>query len=300
MPEAQVNFFCPEQRASFMRRPCEGFWAKIAEAREKWPNHQFNFPLNKCDGCKGDKLVPPEKKEQQMPMPEELGKSKMIRTKILDQLDKMIPTLGPSVTKKDLATALNISVVNLSYHLAKMHGHGLVKITSPGDGFPDQISWPAPKDAPLPDKVVDVQEKEEMPENVIQKGEKVETVQEVPEVPEAPEDPNPPDLTEVPHLPEATEVRLCKNNDGRPAHKLSPYCLECCQENLKKNQMKGKEKPKASDTPAHEAEEKLFNWTLDNLPVFDPTWTQEVYERWAKLHGDLMEMAKRLDGEGIA
>ena len=102
----------------------------------------------------------------------------------------------------------------------------------------------------------------------------------------------------VGHASPSTE-RLCKNNDGRPAHKLSVYCLECCQTNLKRNQEQAKAKPKANPGDLS-AKERLFNWTMENLPVFDPTWTQEVYERWAKLHGDLMEMAKRLDGEGIA
>ena len=297
--EAHVNFFCPELRGAFMRRPCEGFWAKIAEAREKWPNHQFQFPLNKCEDCKGDKLVPPEQKEKAVV---EAEKGKMVRTQIHEAMERMIPTVGPTITKKDLSVALDIPVANLTYHLNRMHAGGLVKITSPGDGYPDQISWPTPKDAPLPDKAGNVEKSEVIIQAFQEECEKAGIVQEAPEVlrvPEVPEDPNPPDLTEVPevveapHLPEAPGVRLCKNNDGRPAHKTSPYCLECCQENLKRNQEQAKAKPKANPGDLS-AKERLFNWTLENLPAFDPTWAPEVWDRWLEVHRSLLELAKDL------
>ena len=317
MPEAQVNFFCPEQRAAFMRRPCEGFWAKIAEAREKWPNHQFHFPLNQCVDCKGDKLVPPEQEEKAVV---EAEKGKMVRTQILDAMDRMIPTVGSSVTKKDLATALNIPVANLAFHLAKLHNSGLVKITGPGDGYPDQISWPTPPGETLPDKAVDVIQKDDLAETVIQPyDEEVvvtrkasDIVQVRPEVlaqriaegkvhPAVEHSTPSHDKMDHPALEhidlEQSGVRLCKNNDGRPAHKTSPYCLECCQENLKRNQVKGKERPKNDPTASDlNPTERLFNWTLETLPPFDPTWEHEIWERWNIVWGNLWDISRDLDG----
>ena len=301
--EAKVNFFCPENRASFLLRPCEGFWAKIAEAREKWPNHQFNFPLNKCEGCKGDKLISPDQEEKAVA---EIEKGQMVRTRILEAMDRLIPTVGPSVAKKDLATVLNIPVANLAFHLAKLHNSGLVKVTSPGDGFPDQISWPTPKDAPLPDKAVDV----------IQRCEKAGIVQEVELL--APYDDevvvtrkSPSDIVRArPEIlaqriaegkvpaPEVPEVRLCKNGDGRPAHKLSPYCLECCQENLKKNQERGKGKPKIDPAAIIAHREETFKIILAKFPVWDPNWSTALTEKWWEIFNKLWDMARELDGVG--
>lgn len=252
-----------------------------------------------------------------MPVPEELEKGKMIRTKILEQLDKMIPTLGPSVTKKDLATALDIPVANLSYHLAKMHGHGLIKITNPGDSFPDQISWPTPKDALLPDKAAEVQGKEEKPELVQERGEKAEIVQEAPEVRPliTPQElgeifekagyPSPKRDDKVEYLVveqveveqvevEQSGVRLCKNGDGRPAHKTSPYCLECCRENLQKNAAKAKENPKKQSDFTYRQE--TFKIILAKFPIWDPNWSTSLTEKWWEIFQKLWDMARELDG----
>ena len=290
--QAQVNFFCPEQRAAFMLRPCEGFWEKIAKAREKFPDAQIHYPLDKCIDCKGDKLIPPQEGDAVV----ETDRGKMIRSQILEAMDRLIPSVGSSVTKKDLAAVLDIPVANLSFHVAKMHNSGLLKITSPGVGFPDQISWPTPPGETLSEKAVEVRKKEEIPEIVREKGEKEEIVREVEVEHSAPEHDEveqfgegvPPDPPEIP-----TGTRFCKNDDGRPAHKTSPYCLECCRENLKSNAAKGKEKPKHSLSDLS-AKERLFNWTLENLPAFDPTWTQDVWERWQNIHAILCELSKDL------
>ncbi len=89
--------------------------------------------------------------------------------------------------------------------------------------------------------------------------------------------------------------RLCKNGDGRPAHKTSPYCLECCRENFNRNRQKAKERPQVEDI-AINAEEKLFNQTLETLPAFDPAWPQEVWERYLTLWSYLWDIARDLDG----
>jgi len=298
---AQVNFYCPEQRAAFMCRPCEGFWEKIAQARAKFPEAQFHFPLNKCVDCKGEYLVPAGHKEKAV---EESDKGRVTRTKILEAMEKVIgaaeANLKGFTTKKSLASQLNMPVANLTYHLEKMKEGGLIQITKIGEGLPGQISWPTPKDAPLPDKAGEVRKGGEITLIVQEKGEKAGIVHVPPGATtcskceavflseKCPMCGTPADPSNNPS--NNPSIKLCKNNDGRPAHKTSPFCLECCREQLKQNQAKAKGKPKNS--LGLSAEERLFNWTLENLPAFDPAWTQEVWERWNLIWGSLREIAR--------
>lgn len=279
MGPAQVNFYCPEQRAAFMLRPCEGFWEKIAKAREKWPNHQFNFPLNKCEGCKGDKLIlPPDEK-----VVGEYEKSKGARTAIIQAIERLIEKDGLAA-KADIATAIGFTLQKLEYHLAKMIDE---KLLVQCDGFPARVTWAnLPEGAPLPDKAVEVRKKEEIPEIVQEKAEKVEIVQEV----EPPGSPQQLTKNEEKCAPvdeketkgamglqptRAVESRLCKNDDGRPAHKTSPYCLECCRENLKKNNAKAGSKPPSG--------------LLAKFPDFDGSWPLETQLRWFDIFQEMIK-----------
>jgi hypothetical protein len=310
-----------------------------------------------------------------MTMPEGISEKGITRrTDILNAMERME---GESITQKALAEHLGIPAQNLHYHLKRMEKEGLIQMKIPPAGSLEStlITWPEKgkvehptpsqdtpahdtpsHDTPLPDKAVEVHQKEEKA-GIVQPPEikpiyvagirlteeeaapvrklMLERKPASPEAPgkeimtapidsPAPEPEAPLAAGTIGKVPEMALPPICKNHPDRPAvinpqgHSVK-YCEECFavwgrqgKEKQMKKKLSGdsvKQEPKIFPEPdlsllgftqtkdsLHYAEERLFFWTIDRLPPFDASWTEEVWERWIKLWGYLWDIARDLDG----
>lgn len=295
-----INYqhYCPVFRSSFVLAPCT---SNLRKAKELSGNgKRLGYTLEKCVECGGKRL-------EQIGVPlkgAEMGYGDMSREKVLDTLEKFMEPDG-FITKKTLAAHLGIPTKNLDYYLKKMKAEGLIEVEPVSPNNPPRVRWatPAPssgdmplsnippdaappmQDPPVPEEPIFVGNgKEKLPEKVAaQIREKLEPV--VAPVP-APVDP-PQEVAEVP------QAIMCKNHPAVKGYQNGDLCWNCWQ---RERWGPKKTKPWEANKNGHDAQAKLFQWTLDTMPVFDPAWAQEVWERWHKVWGSLLDMARGLDG----